>query len=377
MTTAAVATAAATDPTVPPVDPERELALALGLSLELLSDMPAGVIEEAMGPLRWDVRRKAAYFAAAAIRRRRDAPKTATDASAAVVAVLAATESERKDPWRATWRQINDAMELMAKFGKPRAVAMFAELSKQGQINESYALMLQVLLLWTTEQQTALAAAMLNYSPAQVIQIFNATAALREPEGAASALSFVAERGATVVQLAKPLWPREKEFAALMLQQLNGGASGGAPPGSTARGFGAGIGPVGGATRKTGVDFFGGAAGGGVIPVGQAPDGTWAVDVTPIEEAYAKQTRDFNALKKQVVALERQKASAWQPDNNVERTWVDRGRGRGSRGDRSRGRGARGGEADDVGAPPPPYATAPEVGAPPPSTAPGTSARRF
>ena len=147
--------------------------------------------------------------------------------SGRVASSWAATEAERRQPWRAVWRSIAEAATTMKGVEAGRIASLFADLAKQGQVTEMTAMLVQALLFFGPDEQRALAAAALHFNATQTLQIFNYIAASREPAGAAPKEAFLEERGAALVALATPLWPREHSFAVATLQQLRGTLTGG------------------------------------------------------------------------------------------------------------------------------------------------------
>lgn len=150
-------------------------------------------------------------------------------------------------------------------------------------------------------------------------------------------------RGAQIERLASPLFPGHPAFEACNMRLY--GASG----------------VQGGSSRSVLSELFADrdsiplktrtkVAGAGILPVLQAPDGTYGVDMSPVEIAFTALQRENANLKKQISGLDRRNAPAnnGNSGNTSNPTGYQRGRGNYQRGRSGRGR-ARGGAGDDVG----------------------------
>ena len=262
----------------------------------------------------------------------------------------------KTQPWRSTLQAIDDALSVMGQATMLQLQGEFAENAKAGLISPVDAVLLQALLFWDDETRKKFAAATLRYSGTPRTQLFNVLAARAGCTVAESEL-FLSERGASVIELPLPLWPRKPAFAALTTQlfaeSIKGGEAKTRVKQSTDKGF---------ATKTvaqawpTTDDKVSGA---GALPVQQMHDGTWAVDTAPIESVLE---RTNAALKRQVQALERRVVDLGGEVRN-------RGQSRG-RGSYGRGRGPAYGATGMQGGGPPAYDHRHTTTAPTPAPAP-------
>ena len=271
-----------------PVDTLDDLAAHLGVSLADLVSTPLEWLKEVVEDLRLPAAARVRIAAA-----HRKATKPGVDVPASPLERHFADDMlMRLHPWRVVWQQVADATAGLRKPTASQLRQSMAEMAKGGRLTMEDAWLLHILLWFPPEDHLAYAAAMLHYTGQPRTQVFNHMVATREPDAGSAldkASAFVALKGAEILQLTVPLYPRDDRFALptmsifSTLQPPAGGRSQNSRPdrstfASVALGSATGFGTSG----SEGED----PSGGGTLAVQQQSDGSWGVDVSVIEQAF-------------------------------------------------------------------------------------------
>jgi hypothetical protein len=237
----------------------------------------------------------------------------------ALLDLFAGQEERRLHPWRATQQRHIAERDTITAGGRQQIVANFAEVSRQLALTPEDAWILHLLLFADEAARLYAAALVLRYpTPAARFERFNLAAHTDAP--------FITANGDAVAALAAPLFPADPAFGALNLRMtaearaVTGGEPG-VPGASLFR-------------RPTAID-----AGEYLAPLIPMPDGTHAIDMTAVEQAYLLQTsrlEQIEALLRRVgrnvgrgTRVGRQPPQQQQQRRRYEQPWRGRPRGGG------------------------------------------------
>ena len=188
----------------------------------------------------------------------------------ALLDLFAGQEERRLHPWRATQQRHIAERETICAGGRQQVIATFAEMGKQLAFTPEDAWLVQLLLF--ADENTRL------YAAALVLRYPTSAARFERFNLAAHAdTAFLAANGEAVAALAAPLFPADPAFGALNLRMA-----------AEARAV------VGGEPGAPGAALFrrpspteGGEY---MAPMVAMPDGSHAIDMTAVEQAYLLQT---------------------------------------------------------------------------------------
>jgi hypothetical protein len=153
-----------------------------------------------------------------------------------VAAHLARAETERLQPWRATWALIEQAIKTHRAASREDLKHLYAEQAKATGFSPVVAAWLTSLLYIDPAEQLVIASALLKNTGAESTQIFNGILTSLDTDPDAP----IAERGRSIIHLHTPLWPPGASFAPLRLAQLTSATPHGGGPTSSlppTRGF--------------------------------------------------------------------------------------------------------------------------------------------
>lgn len=206
-------------------------------------------------------------------------------------------ERRERDPWRVTHQRLLAERKELAKASMTEIQAKFVDLAK-GHLLTADEVLTATYLLWAIpDAQKFFAGIILSKRGLERTRAHNFFVAANVEASEA----FLTAHGERLVNLAWPLFPPDARFSALNVALLFE-----ADAAATATGGGRQRTP---SVYRSVVPSD--ALGGGMLPVTQANDGSYGVDVTPIETA-------FNALR---IAMEQQRGA------NRGRGGQQRGRG--------------------------------------------------
>jgi hypothetical protein len=127
----------------------------------------------------------------------------------------------RQHPWRTGWRSMETAAATAGAQTLQQLQTGMVEMAKLHLLGLDDAVLLHLLLYFDDAERRLFAGCLMAYAGAQRLQLFNYIVASREPP-AGSTLSgsdaFITLRGATILAMREPMWPRDERFASSTLQ---------------------------------------------------------------------------------------------------------------------------------------------------------------
>lgn len=234
-------------------------------------------------------------------------------------------EKRQRDQWRVSEQKHSADREATKHLSWPSLQKSFVDMAKNQLLTEEEAVLGTYLMFGDEDARKFFSCTIMRKRNFERVQAHNFYVASRmeDPD------CFLASHGSKLLSLQYPLFPPTNEFTSLNTKLLFEVVEGGGTPSSIK------------ATLPR-LFRYDTVAGGGFAPIGQLQDGSWAADVTRLEDKNKELEAANRSLKSQIQGLERkfhrqgsdQNPPAYARNENPQ-PW--RGRGRG-------GRGARGGD---------------------------------
>ncbi|PHR97721.1 MAG: hypothetical protein COA68_12290 [Oceanobacter sp.] len=272
-----------------------------------------------------------------------------TDPVSALTAHFSAQELRDLEPWRKRFQQLRQRGDQWKAMPIPDLRSRFTALAKDGQLSATEVLLGYLALYADEEERCFMAGLICCESDADRMPQFNYAIAAKKGD------TFLAQYGTLLGELAFPLFPPGAEFDIVNQRLLR----------EHTAAIGAGDGRPSVYRRCRGHDDILGA---GTLPVQQAPDGTYGVDVTVVEQSFDtvfnnlrqlsskvdaavkdRSEKQLSSLTSTVAELRRTVTAAQRsalPFNNRPEPRRQQHGGRQQQPQQRRGRGPRGGDAE-------------------------------